>query len=97
MTDPTSTWIMLGFLVFMFAVFYLLIIRPQRRRQQEQAQAMAKLQTGDRIITLSGIYGQIESMADDSVVIRIESGALMRIARQAVGYRQSEGPSTPPK
>ena len=93
----TNTLITVGFLVFMVAVFYLLIIRPQRRRQQEQEQAIAKLQPGDRVITIGGIYGQIESMSEDSFVIRVESGALLRIRRQAVAYRQAESPAEPPK
>ncbi len=89
-TDLTSTYILIGFLIFMFLVFYLLIIRPQRRRQQEQLATLASLKPGDRIITIGGIYGQIESLGDENVVIRVESGAAIRIARQAVAYKQGE-------
>jgi len=87
-TDSSSTWIMLGFLVLMFALFYFLIIRPQRKRQQEHEATISALKPGDRIITIGGIYGQIESQDENSFVIRVESGTLLRIARNAVAYRQ---------
>ena len=88
--DTSSTLVMLGFLVFMFAVFYFLIIRPQRKRQQDQQAILAALKPGDRIITIGGIYGEIESMNDESLVIKVESGSVLRIARQAVAYKQGE-------
>lgn len=84
-----STLIMLGFLVLMFVIFYFLIIRPQRKRQQDQQAILAALQPGDRIVTIGGIFGQIESLTDDSLVIKVETGTL-RIARQAVAYKQGE-------
>ena len=90
MTGDSSTLIMLGFLVFMFVVFYFLIIRPQRKRQQDQQAILAALKPGDRIITIGGIYGQIENMNEDSLVIKVESGTNIRIARQAVAYKQTE-------
>ena len=90
MTDTSSTWILVGFLVFMFAIFYFLIVRPQRQRQQEQQKALAALKVGDRVITIGGVYGQIDSMDERSVVIRVESGALLRVHRQAISGKQEE-------
>jgi preprotein translocase subunit YajC len=91
-TDANSTWIMLGFLVLMFAVFYFLIIRPQRKRQQDHQATLAALKPGERIITIGGIHGQIETMGEDDLIIKVESGALLRISRQAVAYKQGETP-----
>jgi len=84
-----SSLIMLGFLALMFVVFYFLIIRPQRKRQQDQQAILAALQPGDRVVTIGGIFGQIESMTDDSLVLKVESGTI-RIARQAVAYKQAD-------
>jgi preprotein translocase subunit YajC len=89
MGDNNNTLIMVGFLVLMFAVFYFLMIRPQRKRQQEQQAMLKALQPGDRIVTIGGILGQIESMTDDSMIIKVETGTL-RIMRQAVAYKQGE-------
>lgn len=91
-TDSTSTFLMLGFLVLMFAFFYFLIIRPQRKRQQEHQATLATLKVGERVITIGGVYGEIESLRDDSLVLKVESGAAIRFSRQAVAYRQADAP-----
>ena len=88
-TDTSSTWIMVGFLALMFVAFYFLLIRPQRKRQQEQAQLAAKIQPGDRVITWSGIYGEVVSADEDTIVIKVESGATIRMARAAVAQMQN--------
>ena len=80
----TSTIYMIVFLVLIFAMFYFLMIRPQRKRQKQQQQMMEELKRGDRVITSGGIYGQIESVSEDSVVIKVESGATMRVAKGSV-------------
>ena len=79
---------MLIFLVLIFAMFYFLMIRPQRKRQKEHQQLVEELKRGDRVITAGGIYGEIESLSDDSVVIKVESGTTMRVARSSVALKQ---------
>ena len=61
-----------------------------RKRQQDQAQLAAKLQVGDRVITWSGIYGEIVSADADTIVLKVESGATIRMARMAVAQKQPE-------
>jgi len=80
----TSIIPLIIFLVLIFGMFYLLIIRPQRRRQKEHQDLMTELRRGDKVITAGGIYGVIETVSDDSVVIKVESGATLRIARNSV-------------
>ncbi len=84
-------WTIIIFLVVIFGLMYLLMIRPQRSRQKKQQQMMSELQKGDEIITNSGIYGRIESVEENSFVIRLESGATMRIVRSAVAGKKPEG------
>ena len=88
--NPNSTWYMLGFLVLIFALFYFVMIRPQRKRQKQQQEMMQGLQKGDRVITAGGIYGTIESVSEDSVVIKVESGATMRVNKGSVAVRRDE-------
>ena len=75
---------MLIFLVVIFAMFYFVMIRPQRKRQKEQQEMMANLQKGDRVLTIGGIYGVIDSISEDSLVIKVEGGTTIRVARNAV-------------
>ena len=84
--DPS----VLIFPIFIIGIFYLLLIRPQRKRQKEHKQMESELKVGDRVITAGGIYGKIESLSEDSVVLRIESDARIRIARSSIaGTRPS--------
>jgi preprotein translocase subunit YajC len=70
--------------VLLFVVMYFIMIRPQRKRQREHQDFVEQLHRGDRIVTAGGIYGEIESVSEDSVVIRIESGGTMRIAKSSI-------------
>ena len=60
-------------LVLLFAVFYFLIIRPQKKRDKETKDMLSALKKGDKITTIGGIYGRIVDIRDD--VVTIEVGA----------------------
>jgi len=83
--DPT----IIIFLLLIFGMFYFLMIRPQRKRRKEHQQLIEELKRGDRVITAGGIYGVIESISEDSVVIKVESGATMRVAKDSVTLKRS--------
>lgn len=52
------------------AIFYFLLIRPQRRQQQQHKQLLASLQRGDQVVTSSGIVGEVVHIKDDQVTVR---------------------------
>ncbi len=79
-----SSGYMILFLIVIFGLLYFVMIRPQRKRQKEHKNLVEELQRGDRVITAGGIYGQIDSINEDNVVLKIESGATIRIARGSV-------------
>jgi preprotein translocase subunit YajC len=78
------------FLIAIFALFYFVMIRPQRKRQKAQQQMMSNLQRGDKVMTIGGIYGTIDSINEDSIVLKVEGGTTMRVARNAVNLRKEE-------
>ena len=82
--STTSTLYMVGFLVVIFALFYFVMIRPQRKRQKEQQQMIASIQKGDKVITAGGIFGVVDSVREDSVVMKVEGGTLIRVAKGSV-------------
>ena len=83
-------WTIILFLVLMFALVYFLIIRPQRKKQKEHEELMTELRRGDKVITTGGIYGQIESISEESVVLKIESGITIRVARGSVVTKRKQ-------
>ncbi len=88
--SSSSIWPMIIFLVVIFGLFYFVMIRPQRKRQKEHQNLMEGLQKGDRVITAGGIYGTIENLSEDSVVIKVEGGTTMRVARGSVAIQREK-------
>ena len=66
------------------AAFFLLIVRPQRRRAQAHRQFVAALEVGDEVMTTGGILGTIRSLAPDLVELEVAPGTVIRVARMAV-------------
>ena len=78
------------FLVLIFAAMYFFMIKPQRKRQKEQQELVQELRRGDKVVTSGGIYGQIENLSQDTVVLRIESGATIKVARISIAGKQGK-------
>lgn len=71
-------------IVALFALMWLLLIRPQRRRAAEQAQMQDTIRSGDEILTAGGIHGTIKAIEGDIVHVEIAPGTLVRVDRRAV-------------
>ena len=71
-------------IVILFALFWLLLIRPQRRRQAEQNALIRNVEVGDEIVTAGGLFGHVQGVADDELLVEIAPGTNVRIARRAV-------------
>jgi preprotein translocase subunit YajC len=73
-------------LVAMFALLWLLLIRPQRQRQQNQKRLLASVEPGDEVLTVGGLYGIVQEIDDeDDLIVEIADGIHVRIARRAIG------------
>ncbi|MBB5324815.1 preprotein translocase subunit YajC [Anoxybacillus tepidamans] len=70
--------------VLMFVIFYFLLIRPQQKRQRAVQQMQANLKKGDKIVTIGGLHGIIDSVDEDKVVIRAGDGTRLTYDRSAV-------------
>jgi preprotein translocase subunit YajC len=89
---------MVGFIVLIFVMMYFFTIRPQRKRQQEQAKMIEELHRGDKVVTIGGMHGTVESVSEDSVTIRVESGTTIRFVKSAIATKVTEQqPQTGPK
>lgn len=72
-------------LAAMFALLWVLLIRPQKRKQAEQQQLLAGIEPGDEVLTVGGIYGIVHEIdEEDDLVVEIAEGIRVRIARRAV-------------
>lgn len=66
-------------------VFYFLLFRPQRRRQQQAAEMQRQVQPGQRVMTTAGMIATVVALEDNEVVLEIAPGVEARFVRQAIG------------
>lgn len=72
------------------AVFYFLILAPQKKRQRELQEMTAQLKAGDRIVTTGGIIGTVTSVRETSLLIRSADKSIVEITRASVAGLQAE-------
>ena len=77
-------------MLLIIGVFYVLLIRPQQKRQKELQQTISQLKTGDRVVTTGGIIGTITTVRDTSFLIRSADKSILEIARSAVAGIEEE-------
>ena len=79
-----NNWVQyLPLLLIVFA-FWLLVLRPARNRQKEFMATQSSLESGVRVMLASGIFGELVTVRDDEVDIRVASDVVLTVARQAV-------------
>ncbi len=71
-------------IVVLFAVMWLFLVRPQRRRQVEQTRMQDTVELGDEVITAGGIHGTVLEIEDDIVHVQIAPGTVIRVDRRAI-------------
>jgi len=71
-------------LVLIIVVFYVLLIRPQQKRQRQLQETISGLKIGDRVVTTGGIIGVITTIRDTSFLIRSADKSIIEIARSAI-------------
>jgi preprotein translocase subunit YajC len=76
-------------------IFYVLILLPMKKRQKKIQEFQEALKVGDKVVTTSGIYGQITRIADKSVQIQIADKVRIEVARASVGGYQGQDPVVP--
>ena len=71
-------------LVLIIVVFYVLVLRPQQKRQRQLQETISSLRIGDRVVTTGGIIGVITTVRDGSFIIRSADKTMIEIARSAI-------------
>ncbi len=93
--DTTSLFVQLLPFLLVFAIIYFLILMPMRRRERRIREFQQGLKVGDRVITTSGIYGQITKLSERSVQLQIADKVRIEVARAAIGGYQGQEPVVP--
>lgn len=75
---------MLIFMVPMFVILYLLMIRPQRKRQRERLEMLGSLKKGDKVITRGGIHGVVTLVRESDVVLKVDENVKLTVSKAGV-------------
>ena len=90
-----NDWASILPLVILVIAFLLLVIRPARARQRQFQQLQGQLQPGQHVMLASGMFGDIVSLADETVELRIAPDTVVTVARPAVSRVVTEAPGQP--
>ncbi len=85
--QPSAIEMFLPF-IFIFAIFYFLIIRPQAKRQKEHQKFLTEIKRGDQVVTSSGILGRIEDISEQFLTVEIANGVKIKILRSHIATTQ---------
>ncbi len=71
-------------LIFIFIIMYFVMIRPQKKRQEQQQNLVASLKTGDRVVTNAGIHGLISNVKETTVLVKVADNVKIEIDKSAI-------------
>ena len=71
-------------IIMVFIVFYLLLIRPQQKKQKEHQALLSGLSKGDKVITNGGLYGTISDSKEHVVVLKIAENIKVEVVKSAI-------------
>jgi preprotein translocase subunit YajC len=71
-------------LILMFVLFYFLLIRPQQKRQKAVQKMQSDLKKGDKVVTIGGLHGFIDSIDENKAVIKCGDGSRLTFDRNAI-------------
>jgi preprotein translocase subunit YajC len=94
--QAVSPWIQLIPFALVLGIFYFVILLPMKRRQKKVQEFQESLKVGDKVVTTSGIYGQITKLNEKSVQVQIADKVRIEVARAAIGGYQGQDPVVAP-
>ena len=72
------------FFILIFAVMYFFMIRPQIKKQKNEAAFRQALKVGDKVVTIGGIHGKISELSQVTAVLDVHNGGKLKVERSAI-------------
>jgi preprotein translocase subunit YajC len=77
-------------LIAIVAIFYFLILRPQNKKQKETQKMLSALKKGDRVVTIGGVHGVIQSVKESTVIVKVDDNVKLEFNRSAIATVSSQ-------
>lgn len=80
----SSPWSFPIMMILLFGIMYVMMIRPQKRREKERKEMIASVKSGTRVLLTSGIIGHVTNVKENTIVIKISENTKIEAIRSAV-------------
>ncbi len=80
--------------IFIFAIFYFMLIMPQRKQQKEHRNLLANLKKNDEVITASGIHGTVINVKDSTVILRVDDNVKIEVEKISISALKNASSTT---
>ena len=87
-----STLVMFALII---GIFYLMILRPQQKKQKERQKILDSVRKGDKVITAGGLHGAVAGLDDKTVLLQVGDNVKMKFERSAISSIVREGEPDP--
>jgi len=67
-----------------FLIFWLLIIRPQNKKQKETQKMIAAVKKGDKVVTAGGVHATVSSVKEKTVILKVDDNTKMEFSKSAI-------------
>jgi len=91
--SSSGSYIQILMIVGVFAVFYLLIIRPQRKKQKDTKNMLSAIKKGDKVTSIGGIRGTVKNVMESAIIVEVDNkGATLEFTKSAIGSVDTVAP-----
>ena len=73
-------------IIFIFGIFYLMLIRPQQKKQKDLAKMASELKKNDEVVTNGGVHGTVANVKDTTLMLKIDENVKIEINKNAIAY-----------
>lgn len=81
----------IGLLVVLIFLMYFTVVRPQKKMRIQRQEMMDNLKVGDKIVTVGGIYGKINSLKESTMKLEVAPNVVLKMQREAVSFLEVDG------
>ncbi|MCL1929281.1 MAG: preprotein translocase subunit YajC [Treponema sp.] len=81
-------------IVLIFGVFWFFMIRPQNKQRKETQRMLSELKKGDKVVTIGGIHGVVQSVRENSVILKVDESCKIEFTRSAIASMKEKGDSS---
>ena len=89
----SSSYLTLLLPVLIFGVFWFFMIRPQNKQRKETQRMLADLRKGDKVVTIGGIHGVVQSVRENTVILKVDENCKVEFLRSAIASMKEKGDS----